>query len=225
MPEFMWPTGPISVRMTSDLLFKHLLQDSEAVLRALICSLLHLEPAQINKTEVTNPILLGQEIDEKTVILDVNVRMNDNTNIDLEMQVIDHRDWTERSVFYAARNFGDLKSGDPYLSGKPSIHIGFLAFSPFKEYEKFYSMNRLMDMDDHHVYTEKLSVGFVDLTRIDLATGVDKKYNMNYERAYFASHNSESNFRRKSRHHNGMKYRYDCDKWAKFFRSDTFDRL
>lgn len=84
MCKFNWPTGPISVRMTSDLLFKHLLQDSEPVLHAIICSLLHLDPAQINKTEVTNPILLGQEIDEKTVILDVNVLMNDNSYIDLD---------------------------------------------------------------------------------------------------------------------------------------------
>ena len=159
MENFTWPTGQINVRLTSDLLFKHLFQESETLLKALICSLLHLEPSQINKTEVTNPILLGQEIDEKTVILDFNVIMNDNTNIDLEMQVIDQGDWAERSVFYAARNFGDLKLGDPYLIVKPSIHIGFLAFSPFKEYEKFYSMNRLMDTDDHHVYTEKLSVG------------------------------------------------------------------
>ena len=76
---------------------------------------------------------------------------------------------------------------------KPSIHIGFLAFSPFEEYEKFYSMNRLMDVEDHHVYTEKLSVGFVDLTRIELATEVDKKYN--------------------------------TDKWAKFFRSETWEEI
>ncbi len=187
MSKFTWPTGPISVRMTSDLLFKHLLQDSEPVLRALICSLLHLDSAQINKTEVTNPILLGQEIDEKTVILDVNVLMNDNSYIDLEMQVVDYGDWAERSVFYAARNFGDLKSGDPYLIVKSSIHIGFLSFSPFKDYDKFYSMNRLMDVEDYHVYTEKLSVGYVNLTRIDLATDIDKQYNVDTWAKFFMS--------------------------------------
>ena len=187
MYNFKWPSGPISVRMTSDLLFKHLLQDSEPVLQALICSLLHLDPAQINKTEVTNPILLGQEIDEKTVILDVNVLMNDNSYIDLEMQVVDYGDWAERSVFYAARNFGDLKSGDPYLIVKPSIHIGFLSFSPFKDYDKFYSMNRLMDIDDHNIYTEKLSIGYVNLTRIDLATDIDRQYNVDKWAKFFMS--------------------------------------
>ncbi len=187
MSKFIWPTGPISVRMTSDLLFKHLLQDSEPVLQAIICSLLHLDPDEINKTEVTNPILLGQEIDEKTVILDVNVLLNDNSYIDLEMQVVDYGDWAERSAFYAARNFGDLKSGDPYLIVKPSIHIGLLSFSPFKDYDKFYSMNRLMDVEDHHVYTEKLSVGYVNLTRIDLATDIDKQYNVDTWAKFFMS--------------------------------------
>ena len=185
MSEFSWPTGPISIRVTSDLLFKHLLQDSENLLRELICSLLHLDPSDINKTEVTNPILLGQELDEKTVILDVNVLMNDNTNIDLEMQVQNYGDWLERSVFYATRNFGDLKPGNPYISVKPSIHIGFLSFSPFEDYEKFYSLNRLTDTEDHHVYTEKLAVGYVDMTRIDLATEIDKKYNVDKWAKFF----------------------------------------
>ena len=185
MSEFSWPTGPISIRVTSDLLFKHLLQDSENLLRELICSLLHLDPSDINKTEVTNPILLGQELDEKTVILDVNVLMNDNTNIDLEMQVINYGNWIERSVFYSTRNFGDLKSGDPYEKVKPSIHIGFLAFSPFEDYEKFYSLNQLMDTEDHHVYTEKLAVGYVDMTRIELATDIDKHYNIDKWAKFF----------------------------------------
>ena len=137
MRDFTWPTGPVSVSLTNDLLFKHLMQRSTEALHELIASLLHLELSQIKKTEIINPISLGDRIDDKTIILDVNLLMNDSTNLDLEMQVINYHDWIERSVFYTARNFGDLKTGDPYIDVRSSIHIGFLSYTLFEDCPKF----------------------------------------------------------------------------------------
>ncbi len=175
----------IHIRMTNDLPFKHLLQDDPDTLKSLICSLLHMERDQIVSAEVTNPILTGDVIDDKTVVLDVNVIMNDSTNIDLEMQVINYLDWPERSLIYAGRNLDKLKSGDLYSSVKPSIHIGFLDFQLFEDHPKFYSVNRMMDIDDHHQYTDKLTIGVVDLTNIALATDEDKRYNVDKWAKFF----------------------------------------
>ena len=112
------------------------------------------------------------------MILDVNIVMNDSTNINFEMQVINYIDWPERSLIYAGRNLDKLKTGDPYSVVKPSIHIGFLDFQLFDDHPKFYSVNRLMDIEDHHIYTDKLTIGVVDLTNIELATDEDKQYNV-----------------------------------------------
>ena len=184
MEKFKWPMGPIGVRMTSDLLFKHLMQMSEAVLNELISSLLQVDAANIS-TEITNPISIGDSIDDKTVILDVNLVMNGSTNVDLEMQVIDYGDWPERSVFYTARNYGDLKTGEAYLNVRPSVHVGFLSYTLFPDRPKFYSTNVIMDAEDHHLYTDKFRIGVVDLTRTDLATEDDRKHNVDKWAAFF----------------------------------------
>ncbi len=178
-------TGPLSIRMTNDLLFKHLLQDDPDTLRNIICSLLHMDASQIETTKVTNPILMGETITDKNVILDVNVLMNDSTCIDLEMQVINYGDWPIRSLIYGVRNLDDLESGHPYQEARPSIQIGFLDFQLFDDHPKFYSLNRMMDVDDHHLYTDILTIGVVDLTNIDLATDIDKQYNVDKWARFF----------------------------------------
>ena len=170
--------GNLDIKMTNDLLFKYLLQKNSNVLKSIICSLLYMDESEVVDTVVTNPILLGEAITDKNVVLDVNVLMNDNTHIDLEMQVIDYKDWPERSLIYGLRNLDDLEEGEEYLQIKPSIQLAFLDYQPFKGYDRFYSVNRLMDIEDHHLYTDKLTIGFVDLTNIDLATENDKKYRL-----------------------------------------------
>ena len=146
--------GNLDIKMTNDLLFKYLLQKNSNVLKSIICSLLYMDESEVVDTVVTNPILLGEAITDKNVILDVNVLMNDNTHIDLEMQVIDYKDWPERSLIYGLRNLDDLEKGEDYIQIKPSIQLAFLDYQPFKGYDRFYSVNRLMDIEDHHLYTD-----------------------------------------------------------------------
>ena len=80
--------GPFNIRMTNDYLFRAMLQKNEKVLKALICSLLHLEMSKVSSVEIMNPIELGTAITDKEFILDIKVKLNENTIINLEMQVI-----------------------------------------------------------------------------------------------------------------------------------------
>lgn len=54
--------GPIDIPMTNDYLFRALLQRNNKVLKALICSLLHLEVSDVQSVVITNPIELGETI-------------------------------------------------------------------------------------------------------------------------------------------------------------------
>ena len=169
-------TGPVAIRMTNDYLFKATLQKNPRVLKSLISSLLHMNPRRIKNVEVLNPIVLGESAGDKDVVLDVNVSFNNGTLLDLEMQVVNFRDWPERSLYYACRNYTSLAKGETYENASSSIQIGFLDYTLFPEHPSFYSTYRLMDTVNHHLYTEKLSIGVVDLTRIDLANAEDKQY-------------------------------------------------
>jgi len=171
-------TGPMRYRLTNDYLFKQLLQRNQHVLKALICSLLHFSPDQVADAIVTNPIILGEQITDKTIILDVNVVFNNGSRINMEMQVVNERNWPERSTLYACRNFADLNEGEKYKDIKPVYQVGFLDFTLFPEQPVFYSTYKLMDLKTQHIFTEKLSIRIIDLTEINLATEEDKRYNI-----------------------------------------------
>ena len=79
--------GAIPYNMTNDYMFRAVLQTNNKVLRGLICSLLHLSSEEIISAEITNPIILGESIENKEFRLDIHVLLNNNTIINLEMQV------------------------------------------------------------------------------------------------------------------------------------------
>lgn len=178
-------TGPVNIPMTNDYLFRALLQRNNNVLKGLICSLLHLTPKQVRSVVITNPIELGRAIDEKDFILDIKCLLNDNTVINLEMQVINEHDWPERSLSYLCRAFDNLNCGDKYSDVKTAIHIGFLDFTLFPDCPEFYSTNMLLNVKNHQIYSDKFRLSVLDLTHIELATEEDKQFHIDYWASLF----------------------------------------
>lgn len=76
-------SGPLTIPMTNDYLFRALLQRNNHVLKGLICSLLNLSSSEVKSVIITNPIILGESINAKTFLLDVSLTLNDNTLISL----------------------------------------------------------------------------------------------------------------------------------------------
>ncbi|MBQ8559582.1 MAG: Rpn family recombination-promoting nuclease/putative transposase [Tyzzerella sp.] len=178
--SFKEATGVIQYNMTNDYMFRYILQKNEKVLRGLICSLLHLNPEQIKKVEITNPINLNEEIKGKEFILDINVMLNDDTQINLEMQVENKHNWVDRSLAYLCRSFDQLYQGQEYEEALPVIHIGFLDYTLFPDDPEFYATNMLMNKKSHRIYSDKFKLSVVNLTQIELATEEDKAYQIDY---------------------------------------------
>lgn len=161
-------------------MFRAVLERNKKVLKALICALLHLEPNTVRSVEVTNPITLGDSKEDKDFILDIHVSLNDDTDINLEMQVKRQIDWTERSLSYLCHTFDRLTEGENYDTAKAAIHIVFLDFTPFPDIPEFYASHKLMNVKNHHIYSSKFILNVLDLTQIDLATDEDKAYRIDY---------------------------------------------
>ena len=170
-PQLEKATGSITYNMTNDYMFKAVLQKNQHV-----CSCLHLSPDQIKSIVITNPIPLGEAIDEKELILDIAVLLNDHTLLNLEMQVQNELNWPERSLIYLCRSFDQLQRGENYLDAKPAIHIGFLNFSLFKDHPEFYAKYQMLNVKNHRVYSDKLTLYVLELNQIKLATEEDKQY-------------------------------------------------
>lgn len=179
--------GEIPFNMTNDYMFRVILQKYSTVLKALICALLHLKPETVQSANITNPIEFGEDIDDKTFVLDINVMLNNDAIINLEMQMSNEHNWQDRSLSYLCRSFDQLYQGEPYSAAKPAIHIGFLNFQPFPNFPEFYATYKLTNLRNGMVYSDKFSLSVIDLTCIELATDEDKEYQLDAWAKFFTS--------------------------------------
>lgn len=172
--------GIIDYNMTNNYMFRYILQNNKKVLTGLICSLLSLKPDQIKSLEITNPIDLSVEISGKEFILDISVILNNDTFINLEMQIANEYNWAERSLMYLCRSFDHLYRGQKYEEALPVHHIGFLDFTLFPKYPEFHATYQLLNIKNHHLYSSKFSLSVVDLTKTEMATQEDKHNKLDY---------------------------------------------
>ena len=178
--SFMEAEGVIEYNMTNNYMFRFILQKNKKVLKGLICSLLHLKPEQIKSIEITNPINLAGDVTGKEFILDIHVMLNDNTLINLEMQVANEHNWPERSLVYLCRAFDQLYRGQKYEDMLPVIHIGFLDFTLFPEEPEFYATYKMLNVKTHGLYSDKFVLSVVQLNKSQLATEEDKAYGIDH---------------------------------------------
>ena len=177
--------GALPIPMSNDYLFRALMQRNTNVLKSLICSLLHLDPADVTSVIILNPIELGETIDEKTYILDIKVELNGNSIINLELQVINEGNWPERSLCYLCRSFDNLNHGQNYKDVQPAVQIGLLDFTLFKDSPEFFANYYLMNTKNHRIYSDKFRLSVLDLTQINLATEEDRAYQIDRWAALF----------------------------------------
>ena len=185
--SFEKASGSIDYGLTNDYMFRAVLQHNNRVLKGLICSLLHLQPNNVISIEITNPILPGNPRDDKEFILDIEINLNNGTLVNLEMQIINEHSWPERSLSYLCHRFDQLSKGQDYTQCKPTIHIGFLDFTPFEECAEFYATYKLLNIKNYHLYSDKFTICVVDLTHIYLATDEDKAYGTDHWARLFKS--------------------------------------
>ena len=80
-------SGKLDFPFTNDGFVKFLMQRNPAALRSLICGVLRIDPSDVREMVLENPILIGKGNTEKEFILDLKVRLNNDTVINIEMQV------------------------------------------------------------------------------------------------------------------------------------------
>ena len=171
---FQKAVGEIPYSLTNDYMFRAVLQENEEVLRGLICSLLNITNDDIKTIDITNPIVLGETIDNKSVILDLAILFNNDQRMNIEMQVVSQDDWPERSLYYLCKDFCHLLRGQNYGDILPLLHINILDFILFEEHPMFYSQYRFMENATNHVYSGKIGINVLELKSIKLATNEDK---------------------------------------------------
>lgn len=172
--SYRFASGKIRFTLTNDYMFKIIFQKAD-ILSGLLCALLGIKPEKIRSLEVTNPILTGSNVADKTFILDINITLNNSAFINIELQVANQGDWPDRSLSYLCRSFDQLYHGENYSNTKRALHIGILDFNLFPDHPEFYAAYRLMNLKTHQIFNDKFQLNVLELNEIHLATEEDKK--------------------------------------------------
>lgn len=161
--------------MSNDYAFKATLQECEDVLVNLVAALLNIQEEDIRYCKIKNPIVLGETIDSKDCVLDIKLILNDDTNINIELQMRKEEYWPERSLLYWSRTYDDLKSGEDYSKLKMTYHIGIIDFDLFPNNDELYSEHMILNTRTHELYTDKFCAKVLNLKHIDNPLGASPK--------------------------------------------------
>ena len=168
-------TGKIPYNMLNDYIFRVVLEKNPEALKNIISAVLHTNPATIKKLTVKNPIKEGEVPTDKSYRFDISIIFNDNSNTDIEMQVLNEDNWTSRSLHYLCREYEQgLIKGDNYNSDHAAYQIGFLNYTLFPEHAKFFSQYEMADIEDGFKFNRNFAIFVIDLGQIEMATKADK---------------------------------------------------
>lgn len=149
-----------------DFAFKEIMMDEKARI-GFLSAILKLDPAKIKETKILNTYLQKVHEDDKQGILDVRVSMNDDTEIDIEIQLSELKVWADRSLFYLAKMYtGQIKSGQLYNVFKKCVGISILNFVLFPEETAFYSCFHIKEDTRHFLYTDKMEFHLIELPKL-----------------------------------------------------------
>ncbi len=174
--HYLSATGKLHYNMTNDYMFRMVLQRDNITLKNLICSVLELSKESVLSVTIENAVEPGKAIDDKEQQLDILILLNNNTYINLEMQVENYNNWPMRSLSYLCRRFDNVTRGEDYNTVKPVYHIGFLDFTLFDDHPEFFAKYRLININDGHVYTDNFNLYVIELNHTELATQEDKAF-------------------------------------------------
>ena len=177
--------------LKNDYMFRAAMQSNEKVLRGLVCALLDLHMDEIRECVIENPIILGEDIDDKTCILDVKILLNNDKRLNIELQTTDYGNWQDRSLFYLCRAFNELGKGEDYTNLKTTIHIGILDFTLFPDAPEFYSEYLLMNTKTHKIFNRKFALRVLDLTQLEKVSEEEKETDLYYWAKLFQSRSWE----------------------------------
>ena len=165
------------VSLKNDYIFKKIFakEENNSKLKDFLEAILNIE---IKKVIVKNPEIPKNMLDEKLAILDIRAEINEDTMIDIEMQVANQYNISERSTIYTAKMISsDIKVSEEYRNMKKAISINILNFNYFKtntyhniahmKFEKI-KKEEYVDMgyeEEQEIVTEKVEMHFIELPK------------------------------------------------------------
>jgi len=149
----------------TDTLFKMLFVKHQDLLKNLVSTLLGIPQESIGHFEVTNPDIPPENLGEKFCRLDINMTV-DGQRLALEIQVAREGGYTERVLYYWAREYSSsLPEGGKYRNLPRTVVISIIDFNQF-ECAHFHSEFCPLEVTRHEHLSDKMSLHFFELQKL-----------------------------------------------------------
>jgi predicted transposase/invertase (TIGR01784 family) len=156
------------INRTNDAVFKAIFAKYPKITLSLINAFLEFQGTeQLVDIEFIDREIDSDEYDGKESRLDILGVTASGVKVNIEMQVNSLAAMGERSLFYWARNFANLKRGEEYDQLKRTIAINILGFNLFdeKKYPDMHSCFGIYDIKTQCQLTDKLEIHFLELPK------------------------------------------------------------
>ena len=113
--------------------------------------------------------LLREKMDDKLGILDLELDVNDNKKVDVEIQLIDKKDFIKRLIWYFARLYGkQAKKGKNYNDIKKVVLVAIVDFE-IKETKNFKEMETIWKLIEtkkrEKILTDEIELHIIEMRK------------------------------------------------------------
>ena len=151
--------------VTNDYIFKKIFskKGNESMLKDFLIAVLEIP---IEKVEVQAEVTLEKQLEQnKLGRLDILAILNDDTIVNIEIQVLNPSNFIERTLYYWSGNYyNNLTAGENYQKVKKTIAINILDYDQFEE-GPFHEIARLRRDYQNKILTDKLEIHFIQIPK------------------------------------------------------------
>jgi predicted transposase/invertase (TIGR01784 family) len=123
-------------------------------------------PVPIQSVTVLNPEIPKDAAADKSIVLDVVAKLQNEQLIDIEMQVDNRAGFRSRVLFYLCRlHQSQLEHAESYIKIKPSVSISVLGYRETTE-ENFHSIYEMKERNTNQFFSQDLAIHLIELPKV-----------------------------------------------------------
>ena len=156
------------VTLRNDYAFKRVFgtEENKDVLQDLLECILDIPPEDIAGLELLDKEFHKDSINDKTGVLDVKLRLKNNTIIDIEIQNRWNREFVQRTIFYWAKMYTEnLKTGEVYTKLPKCITINIVG-EGFDLNNLIHSEYNVVEKHLNDRLSDELEIHFLNLAKV-----------------------------------------------------------
>jgi predicted transposase/invertase (TIGR01784 family) len=123
---------------------------------------------EIESVKIENPDIDKDWEDDKFSRLDVKATTNNNTKVNIEIQLKNQYNMKRRTLYYWSKLFeSQMEEGDPYQKLQKTVTINILNFNYLRENNRYHNTYVLKEKQTNEVLTDLEEIHFIELPKLD----------------------------------------------------------